>query len=168
MKTGSGRHDTKGAKRRTALTAVPPKKGGVAGVGVMSAANSVTKNVLRLPDGSKFTMFVPSAETSDLKQKVAATKGLQISQFAAGYKVVRRGGRGVETTAAPLHARDQSSDQILDMASNLAGSKAKAENWYRTFPIPAFGGVTAEFLVDNGRAKEVRAYLNAVVLGEFA
>ena len=134
----------------------------------MSAANSVTKNVLQLPDGSKFTMFVPSAETSDLKQKVAATKGLHIAQFAAVYKVVRHGRRGVETTAAPSHARNRSSDQILDMASNLAGSRAKAENWYKAFPIPAFGGVTAEFLVDHGRAKEVRDYLNAVVLGEFA
>lgn len=168
MKTGSGSHDAKRAKRRTGLATKNQKMGAVTGAGKSSISSPVTKNVLRLPDGSEFTMFVPSAETSDLKQKVAATKGFRLSEFAAGYKVVRHGRRVVKTTALPSRAPDRASDQVVTLATKLAGSKAKAEDWYRTFAIPAFGGVTAEYLVDHGRAKEVRHYLNAVVLGEFA
>ena len=40
--------------------------------------------------------------------------------------------------------------------------------WYRAEPIPAFGGRTAEALVDQGRASEVRSYLDQVALGGFA
>jgi len=40
--------------------------------------------------------------------------------------------------------------------------------WYRTEPLPAFGGRTAESLVKDGKAAAVYDYLDHVALGGFS
>lgn len=138
---------------------------------------AVTEHVVQFKDGQKITIYAPAEETSTFMEEVAATSDLKIVDVGARKKIYRGivgdliGIPGLRKPISRSHFQpktDRPSDQIVAMATTLAGSKAKAEKWYRTFPIPAFGGVTAEFLVDHGRAKEVRDYLNAVVLGEFA
>jgi hypothetical protein len=58
--------------------------------------------------------------------------------------------------------------EIVNRISDWAGSEEQAMAWYRAQPIPAFGGRTAESLVKEGRAADVRDYLDQVALGGFA
>lgn len=150
MKATSEKQRPRSAKRDTGGTRTAAKK--KAGTG--AAGMRITEHVVQFEDGSKIALYAPTAKTSLLKKKVAEIKGVRIVEGLSGRVAYSATGRAT--------------DQIITMATTLAGSKAKAQDWYRTFPIPAFGGVTAEFLVEHGRAKEVRDYLNAVVLGEFA
>jgi len=105
-----------------------------------------------------------AAKRAVMRSAAAARKSTPAAAPPAKRALAVAGKTGRASTGAVA----SQSDEIVALAENLAGSKAKARDWFRTYPIPAFGGVTAEFLVDHGRAKEVREYLNAVVLGEFA
>lgn len=58
--------------------------------------------------------------------------------------------------------------EILDRVRDWAGSDIQALAWYRSQPIPALDGRTAEALVKNGEAAAVRDYLDHVALGGYA
>jgi uncharacterized protein (DUF2384 family) len=57
--------------------------------------------------------------------------------------------------------------EILDRVRDWAGGDLAALAWYRSRPIPALGGRTAEALVKDGRATLVRDWLDAVAVGTF-
>lgn len=60
---------------------------------------------------------------------------------------------------------------VLDIITKVtpwAGNTHKAYAWYRSEPIPAFGGLTAENLVINGQAKTVKNYIEQMTLGGYA
>ncbi len=58
--------------------------------------------------------------------------------------------------------------EIITRIRDLAGSDAQAMAWYRSQPIPALDGRTAESLVKTGDAAAVRDYLDHMALGGFA
>lgn len=58
--------------------------------------------------------------------------------------------------------------EILARIERWAGTEAQAIAWYRSQPIPALDGRTAEALVQSGRAASVRNYLDHLALGGFA
>lgn len=58
--------------------------------------------------------------------------------------------------------------EILDRVDEWAGGEAQALAWYRSQPIPALNGRTAEALVQSGDAALVRSYLDHLALGGFA
>ena len=58
--------------------------------------------------------------------------------------------------------------EILARVQDWAGSDAQAMAWYRSQPIPALDGRTAEALVKSGEAAAVRDYLDVMALGGFA
>lgn len=58
--------------------------------------------------------------------------------------------------------------EIIDRVTEWAGGRDHAHAWYRSQPIPAFGGQTAEALVKAGQAAAVREYLDGIALGGFA
>jgi uncharacterized protein (DUF2384 family) len=58
--------------------------------------------------------------------------------------------------------------EILQRVQDWAGSAAQALAWYHAEPLPAFGGRTAESLVQSGDAKAVRDYLDHVARGGYA
>jgi hypothetical protein len=58
--------------------------------------------------------------------------------------------------------------EIVARVQDWAGSAGQAMAWYRAEPIPAFGGRTAESLVQSGDAKAVRNYLDHVARGGYA
>jgi hypothetical protein len=58
--------------------------------------------------------------------------------------------------------------EIIHRISKWAGGDRKARFWFRSEEIPAFGGRTAEALVREGRAAEVRDFLDHVALGGYA
>jgi uncharacterized protein (DUF2384 family) len=58
--------------------------------------------------------------------------------------------------------------EIISRVRDWAGGEAQAMAWYRSQPIPALDGRTAEALVKGGQAHAVREYLDQVALGGFA
>ncbi|NPU63962.1 DUF2384 domain-containing protein [Bradyrhizobium sp. 83012] len=58
--------------------------------------------------------------------------------------------------------------EIIHRISDWAGGEEAATFWFRSEPLPAFGGRTAEALVKEGRAETVRNFLDHVALGGFA
>ena len=62
----------------------------------------------------------------------------------------------------------QAQAEIIHRITLWAGSERQALAWYRGEPIPAFGGLTAENLVKNGKAAAVGDYLDHLERGGFA
>jgi transcriptional regulator with XRE-family HTH domain len=58
--------------------------------------------------------------------------------------------------------------EILNRAEPWAGSLLAAYAWYRSQGLPSFGDATAETLVRQGRAEDVRRYLDRIAAGGFA
>ena len=58
--------------------------------------------------------------------------------------------------------------EIITRIKDWAGSETQAMAWYRSQPIPALDGRTAEALVKTGDAAAVRDYLDHMALGGFA
>ena len=58
--------------------------------------------------------------------------------------------------------------EIIAGAAEWAGGEEQAMAWYRTQPIAAFGGRTAEALVKDHKAAAVRDYLDHIAIGGFA
>lgn len=58
--------------------------------------------------------------------------------------------------------------EILKRIEPWAGSISVAWSWYRTYPIAPLGDLTAEELVSQGRADDVRAYLSHIAEGGYA
>ncbi len=52
--------------------------------------------------------------------------------------------------------------EILNRVEPRFGSALIAYAWYRSEPLPGFGGMTPMQLVRDGRAEEVMAYVDAV------
>ena len=56
---------------------------------------------------------------------------------------------------------------IVARAAIWAGSEEQALAWYRSQPIAAFGGKTAEELVEDDKGAAVREYLDHISSGGF-
>lgn len=92
------------------------------------------------------------------KSQLAATAGLSPESL---YKSNRSGTSKVQTRLREML-------EIVGRVTEWAGGRQQAMSWYRAQPIPAFGDRTAEALVKEGRAVEVRDYLDHIALGGFA
>ncbi len=58
--------------------------------------------------------------------------------------------------------------EIISRVRDWAGGETQAMAWYRSQPIPALDGRTAEALVKSGCAHAVRDYLDHLALGGYA
>ena len=67
-----------------------------------------------------------------------------------------------------LNRRVREMLEIVARIKGWAGGEAQAMAWYRSQPIPALDGRTAEALVKAGEAGAVRDYLDHLALGGFA
>ena len=92
------------------------------------------------------------------KAQLAATAGLSVETLYRPSRV----------DAPKTQARLKEMLEIVARIADWAGGKDQAMAWYRAEPIPAFGGRTAESLVKDGKAGDVRDYLDHVALGGFA
>ena len=92
------------------------------------------------------------------KGQLAETAGLTTATVS---KADRR-------TAPKTQARVTEMLEIIGRVRDWAGGDTQAMAWYRSQPIPALDGRTAEALVKSGRATAVREYLDHVALGGFA
>ena len=58
--------------------------------------------------------------------------------------------------------------EILIRVEPHMGSSKAALSWYRTEPLPSFGGITAVQLVKEGRANSVCRYLDRMNAGGYS
>lgn len=125
----------------------------------------------------KFAPFSPPAiPTRFLNDKglvlvdeVAVWFGLSQGQFAETVGVSPETfHRRARVNAPKTQSRVKEMLEIVNRIALWAGGKDQALAWYRAEPIPAFGGRTAESIVKDGRAADVRDYLDHVALGGFA
>ncbi len=58
--------------------------------------------------------------------------------------------------------------EVLNKVEPRFGSELMAYAWYRSEPLPGFDGRTAMQLVQDGKAQQVHAYIDAVDAGVFA
>ena len=136
------------ARRRRAakLSAVPAKISGAA----FAAACTGTNGAIA------FDALATRLGMS--KAQVAETMGVRPTSLQ----------RSARASARKTQARAMEMLEILGRVADWAGGEKQAMAWYRAEPLPEFGGRTAEFLVRDGRAGAVRAYLDHVALGGFA
>ena len=121
------------------------------------------------------------ARPGDLFRSVAETDGsVEPSRLAHALRttsreIVRSAGLSDDVARRASRAQAPKSQQrlremieIIDRVGEWAGGRDFAVAWYRSQPIPAFGGQTAEALVKSGKANAVREYLDGIALGGFA
>lgn len=102
------------------------------------------------------TLIANELHTS--KAELASTLGLDSHAFV----------RTVRIRASKSQARLR---QMLDIVSRVekeTGSPLAAYAWFRTAPLPGFGGATPDSLVREGRGEHVHAYLDRVAAGGYA
>lgn len=58
--------------------------------------------------------------------------------------------------------------EIINRVVPRAGSELAAYAWYRSQPLPSFGGQTAGDLVCEDRGEAVKTYLSRVAVGGYA
>jgi len=92
------------------------------------------------------------------KTQLAETAGL-------GRDVLQKAAR---RRAAKTQTRVREVLEIVARIETWAGGQAQAMAWYRSQPIPALDGRTAEALVKTGKASAVRDYLDHIAVGGFA
>ena len=76
--------------------------------------------------------------------------------------------RGERSKTPKTQGRLREMLEIISRISAWAGGPNQAMAWYRSQPIAALDGRTAEALVKDGKAGAVRDYLDHLALGGFA
>ena len=74
----------------------------------------------------------------------------------------------VRLQASATQARLRDVVEIINRVLPWAGSVPQAFAWYRAQPLPSFGQQTAEDLVKEGRAEDVKRYLSRIAIGGYA
>jgi hypothetical protein len=99
--------------------------------------------------------------------RVAERLGVTMSELAGLIGVARNtlaarsGARKVDAALSPVV-------RILAMAGEMTGDEHRAALWFKHQPIPGWAGKTAYDLVQEGKADNVLAYLEAVRSGVYA
>lgn len=115
--------------------------------------------VVEFMDGSGALEIMSIADRFGMsKTQLASTAGVPRESL---YKSGRSGSAKVQTRLREML-------EIVGRVTDWAGGRHQAMSWYRAQPIPAFGDRTAEALVKDGRAAEVRDYLDHIAVGGFA
>ena len=126
------------------------------------SAKQISKTVVVKKMGALQTITVTAETLSSLlgvtRRDLAETVGLSAA-------TLQRKARAQSPTTT---ARLTEMAEIINRVSEWAGGERQAFAWYRSQPIPAFGGRTAESLVKSGKAAALRDYLDHLALGGFA
>lgn len=140
----------RGAAQRTVEVAVPATRGG------------------DLPGVSFLTHFIDQAGMVNV-ERLADTFHMTTGQLAETVGLGAAAIRKAERRTAPrTQTRMREMLEIVSRIREWAGGETQAMAWYRSQPIPALDGRTAEALVKAGEAGAVRDYLDHLALGGFA
>lgn len=111
-----------------------------------------------LTDDQVLSPALIAAELRTTKAEIASTLGL-------GRDALSRASR---IRASKTQARLRQMLEILNRVEAETGSPLAAYAWFRSEPLPGFGGATADLLLREGRAEHVHAYLDRVGTGGYA
>lgn len=158
------------AVKRQSTTGKTNKPGSIRGDAGMVVAKSRSRSLARLALGEPLRIGYASRKAGSISaDSLGKYFGLSRAQVAETV------GLSVETLSRPRRLASDKAQQrlqevleIVNRVSDWAGGKNQAMAWYRAQPLPAFGGRTAESLVKEGRAGDVRNFLDHVALGGFA
>jgi Protein of unknown function (DUF2384) len=117
------------------------------------------------------TAMFPKAFAGDHVPPGAITDVLRITQaeLAATLGIPREAvSKSNRLRAVSVQTRLRDLIDILSRVLPWAGSPLAAYAWYRSQSLPSFGDATPEQLVREGRAEDVRAYLDRIAAGGFA
>lgn len=106
----------------------------------------------------KIRVTAPAELFGVTKNQLAETAGLPQATLS----------KASRSEGARAQARLREVAEILVRVEEWTGGKVQAFSWRRAEPIPAFGGGTAEALVEQGKAAAVRGCLDHVALGGFS
>jgi hypothetical protein len=120
-----------------------------------SAAKAASTAEVRFPvaDGDLLSKMLGIS-----KRELAESAGLPAASL----------NRKTRANADRTVSRLREMSEILHRITPWAGSLGQALAWYRSEPLPEFGGRTAESLVKSGKAAAVRDFLDHIALGGFA
>lgn len=119
--------------------------------------------------GSGFVLhFIDKGGIVDVDRVADAfrmTKGQLAETVGLGAATI---GKADRRTAPRTQSRVREMLEIVARVREWSGGETQAMAWYRSQPIPALDGRTAEALVKSGEAGAVRDYLDHIALGGFA
>jgi len=115
-------------------------------------------NLRDLTDESGFDPDAIAASLRTTKVEIAATLGLSTDALSRRSRI----------SSVATQRRLREMVEILNRMQPHLGSALAAYAWYRSEPLPGFGGRTAEALVRDGHADWVRDYLDDAMAGGFA
>jgi hypothetical protein len=113
----------------------------------------------------------PKAFAGDHLLPGAITEVLHITQaeLAATIGMPREAvSKSSRVRSVTVQTRLREMVEILNRVMPWAGSPLAAYAWYRSQTLPSFGDTTPELLVRDGRAADVRHYLDRIAAGGFA
>ena len=109
-------------------------------------------------DDQVFSPTLIAAALRTTKSEIAGTLGLGKDAFSRASRV----------RARKTQIRLRQMMELLHRVEAATGSPLAAYAWFRSEPLPGFGGATPDLLVREGRADDVRAYLDRVMAGGYA
>jgi len=140
-------------------------------MGAATTRNNVQPAAAKLPARSgagfvaHFTGKTGTVEIDRVADAFRMTKGQLAETIGLGFATISKADR---KTAPRTQARVLEMLEIVALVREFAGGDTQALSWYRSQPIPALDGRTAEALVKSGEAGAVRDYLDHLALGGFA
>ncbi len=99
-----------------------------------------------------------AAELRTTRAEIASTLGLEHDALS----------RASGITTRKSQARLRQMLKILHRVEAETGSPLAAYAWFRSEPLPGFGGATADLLLREGRTEHVHAYLDRLAAGGYA
>jgi hypothetical protein len=102
--------------------------------------------------------------TSRLMARLCITRDELVHAFGLSGEAVSK---PASLRAPAVQSRLRDGVEIINRVLPWAGSVPQAFAWYRSQPLPSFGDRTAEDLVKEGRAEEVKVHLNRVAVSGY-
>ena len=109
-------------------------------------------------DDQVFSPTLIAAALRTTKAEIASTLGLGKDAFSKSSRI----------RARKTQVRLRQMMELLNRVEAAAGSPQAAYAWFRSEPLPGFGGATPGLLVREGSADDVRAYLDRIMAGGYA
>ncbi len=109
-------------------------------------------------DDQVFSPALIAAALRTTRSEIAGTLGL-------GKDALSRTSR---VRARKTQVRLRQMMELLNRVEAATGSPLAAYAWFRSEPLPGFGGATPDLLLREGRADDVHAYLDRIMAGGYA
>ncbi len=121
------------------------------------------------PGSESLSLYALNAKGAIVVDRITDRLGMTKEQFGRMIGISADTLRKSTRAGSPkTQARMREAVEIIDRVRQWAGGETQATAWYKSQPIPAFGGRTAESIVKSGQAPALRDYLDHLAMGGFA